>query len=117
MIMMLTKNKYYKKLFTMCMQHYELSGIWNTNKDNIKVEIYKKDGTCFGEIISSTDEKAKKGTVILRDFTLNYGIWEGKFYSAYKDKLVNALMQLDKNILKITILLGKTSKLLEWRKD
>jgi hypothetical protein len=101
----------------MCIQHHELSGIWDTNKDNIKVEIYKKDGTCFGEIVSSDNAKAKIGTVILKDFILNNGIWEGKFYSVYRDKLVNALMQLDKNILKITVLLGQTSELLEWKKD
>ena len=103
-------------LITMFTPTNELSGLWNTNKDNTKVEIYEKDGEYFGEIVSSDNEKAKKGTVVLRNFTYKNGKWEGKLYSLRFNKLIDAKMINDNNILKITAKNGMKSKTFEWEK-
>ena len=95
----------------------DISGIWNTGRDNTKIEIYKKDSEYFGEIISSDNTKAKKGTLIIRNFTYQEDKWKGKFYSLRFDKLIDAEISIDNNILSVTVYSGFKSKTVEWEKQ
>ncbi len=94
----------------------ELSGVWNTNRDNTKIEIYEKNGEYFGEIVSSDNEKAKEGTQILKNFVYQNGKWKGKLYSIKMDKLVDAELTVNYKTLSITAHIGIMRKTFEWEK-
>lgn len=91
-------------------------GIWDTNKENTKIEIYKKDDALFGKITSSDNKKAKIGTNILQNFKYNDGKWIGKIFIIKMNKLVDAEMQIVNQKLEITINNGFMSKTIEWNK-
>jgi uncharacterized protein (DUF2147 family) len=95
----------------------DFTGIWSMSKGNTKIEIYEKSGAYFGKIVSSDDEKAKKGTLVLREFTYMDGVWKGKLYSFKKNKLVDAEMLIEDNILKVSFDAGFMSRTLEWEKE
>lgn len=94
----------------------DFTGKWNVSKDNTTIEIFEKDGNLFGKIVSSDNEKAKKGTLILRDFKYSNGKWTGKLYAIKTDKLVDAEMQINNGTLEITAQIGFISKTIIWEK-
>ncbi len=91
-------------------------GTWNTFKDNTIIEIYEEDGSYFGKIISSDNDKALKGTLILRKFKFQNKKWIGKLYSIKMDKLVDAEIQLKENKLEVTAFMHLMNKSFEWEK-
>lgn len=91
-------------------------GIWDTDKDNTIIEIYEQNGSYFGKIVSSDHEKAEKGTLILKDFKYQDGLWKGKFYSIKFDKVLDAEIQFKNNKIEITAFFGFLSKSAEWEK-
>ena len=93
-----------------------IEGIWNMGKDNTKIEIYPKDGTWFGQIISSDNPKAKVGTDILINFKKKGASWEGQIYAVKKDKLVNAVIEPVDNKLLVEVTAGIFTKNMEWLK-
>ena len=44
-----------------------IEGIWNTGKENTKIEIAAADGIYAGKIVSSDNAKAKIGALLLID--------------------------------------------------
>ncbi|MCR9287142.1 MAG: DUF2147 domain-containing protein [Bacteroidetes bacterium] len=93
-----------------------LKGIWLTGEENTKIETYQKDGVWFGKIVSSDNPNAKIGTDILRDLKKDNGEWKGKIFAAKRGKIMDAIIEPTKNILKITVSAGFFSKNLEWKR-
>jgi len=104
-------------LISILVSSNDFTGIWSMSKGNTKIEIYEKSGAYYGKIVSSDDEKAKKGTLVLREFTYMDGVWKGKLYSFKKNKLVDAEMLIEDNILKVSFDAGFMSRTLEWEKE
>jgi uncharacterized protein (DUF2147 family) len=94
----------------------EITGIWNTGKDNTLVKIYEKDGVYLGEVVSSDNPKAEIGKQIIKDLKNKGGKWKGKLYAAKKKKWFNAKMDLEDDNLKITVKSGLFKKTIEWKK-
>jgi len=103
-------------LLSLIIQTEDYEGLWKTNKDHTIIEIYKENNIYYGKIVSSNNSKAKKGTLILRDFKYLNGKYIGKLYAIKIDKLVDAEMKINNGILEITAQLGFMNKTIEWKK-
>ena len=91
-----------------------LSGIWNTGNQNTVVKIEKYNDYFIGKIISTSNEKAKPGTLIMKDVTLKKGKWIGKMYAPKRDEWYDAEIIPANNKLTITVTVGFFSKTIEW---
>ena len=81
----------------------DITGVWDANKDNTLVRIYENNNICYGEILSSDNATAKKGTIILKNLKFKSGKWIGEFYSIKFNKSFDAEIIVENNILKIKI--------------
>jgi uncharacterized protein (DUF2147 family) len=94
----------------------DLTGTWNTGKENTLVKIYEKEGVYFGELISSDNPKAQIGRQLIKDLKNEKGEWKGKLYAPKKKEWVDAEMDLVDDDLNITIKAGFFKKTIEWKK-
>lgn len=102
--------------FTMKAQQ-SIAGIWNTGKENTKIEITEAhDGVYEGKIISSDNPKAKTGKTLLKDIKSIDGEWKGKLFAAKKGKWMDAVLKEEANQLLITVKAGWRSKTIKWAK-
>ena len=90
------------------------TGIWNTGKDNTKIEIKEADGVYEGIILSSDNAKAPVGKQLLKDVKLVDGAWTGKLFAAKKGKWMDAVLEEKGKQLLITVSAGFMSKTVEW---
>ena len=93
-----------------------LEGNWQTGEDNSVVTVETAYGVITGKLISSDNPKAKMGTEILRNFKQIKGVWTGQVYAAKKDKLYDATISPDANVLNIKVSAGIASKKLTWKR-
>ena len=94
----------------------DIVGIWDVNKDNTLVRIYEVNNLYYGEILSSDNPTAKKGTIILKDLKFESEKWIGEFYSIKLNKTLDAEIEIKNNTLKIKVSAGIISKTSEWEK-
>ncbi len=92
------------------------AGIWNTGKDNTKIEIAETNGVYEGKIFSSDNAEAKIGKRLLKDVKSVDGAWKGKLYAAKRGKWMNAVLEEKDDQLLITVKAGLMSKTIEWTK-
>lgn len=93
-----------------------IAGIWNTGKDNTKIEITKEDGAYVGKIQSSDNAKAETGTLMLKEVKAVAGEWKGKLYSPKKGKWYDAVLKEAEGQLLITVKAGLMTSTVEWKK-
>ena len=112
-------------------------GVWLNHLENVKVEIFERDGKFFGKIVwinipkdvdinLATDRnnpdpslKSRKimGLEMMTDLKYDDGIWkDGKLYSPEKGQTVNCKLKVsdDNQTLYVTASRGLFSKTLEW---
>lgn len=94
----------------------ELLGVWDTGKDNTKVEIAKINRKLVGKIKSTDNKNAKIGNTILKDIVQDGDEWSAKIYAPKKDDWFDAELEVEESTLEITISVGFMSKTLEWKK-
>ncbi|MEM7104455.1 MAG: hypothetical protein AAF502_15065 [Bacteroidota bacterium] len=94
-----------------------LNGIWNTGKENTKIEISEVDGVLEGKIFSSDNPNVKIGKVLLKDIKSVKGEWQGKLFAAKKEKWMDTVIKENGNQLLITVKAGIMRKTLEWTKE
>lgn len=94
-----------------------LAGIWNTGKDNTKIEISSTDDVYNGTVVSSDNDKVKIGNQFLKDVKWVDGKWKGKLYSPKKDKWYTAVLEETGDQLLVKVKAGMTSRTLEWKKE
>lgn len=94
-----------------------LTGIWNTGKDNTKIEISEVNGTVEGKTYSSDNASAKIGKLILKDVHSDDGIWKGKIFAAKMGKWMDAVFKVEDKQLFVTVKQGWKSKTLNWVKE
>ncbi|NRB48406.1 MAG: hypothetical protein HRU41_12090 [Saprospiraceae bacterium] len=93
-----------------------IDGIWNTGKENTKLEIAAVDGIYQGKIVSSDNAKAKIGAQLIKDVQLVDGQWRGKLFAAKKKKWMDAVLAEKDNQLLITVKAGLISRTIKWAK-
>lgn len=94
-----------------------LKGIWNTGKDNTKIEITQEEDVYIGKIISSDNVNAKIGNQLLKDVRLVDGEWKGKLYAPKKKKWLDAVVKEENKQLFITVSAGFMSKTITWTQE
>lgn len=93
----------------------DITGKWKTPKENSIVEIKKNGAIWEGVVIKSDNEKAI-GQKVLQDLKKDGSAWKGKVYAIEKDKLLDVEIELDENVLELTVKSGWMSKTSEWQK-
>lgn len=93
-----------------------IEGIWDTGKENTKIELKKVEGEYIGTIVSSDNKKAKEGTKLIKDVQSENGEWKGKLFVAKKKKWKDATFVSKGDELEITVSSGWMSKTVEWAK-
>jgi uncharacterized protein (DUF2147 family) len=70
----------------------DISGIWQSEGNSRKIEIYRSDGKWFGKLISSADKDAKPGFVMLRELVYDEkkNKYKGKMVRPGSDKEISA---------------------------
>ncbi len=92
-----------------------LEGIWNTGKENTKVEITEENGYYQGTIHSSNNPEATIGKVILKAGKVkNQEEFVGKIYAVKKGKWFDADFFPKGKKLTIKISAGWSTKTQEW---
>lgn len=97
----------------------DILGKWINSDGNRKMEIYKDDNNYFGKIIwlKDSDDKAKVGDIILKDFKYEEDEWKGKIYfSAKKRDMSGTITMEDSTTIKITAKIGLFGKSKEWKR-
>lgn len=93
------------------------TGIWNTGKDNTKIEIAEVNGVYEGKIVASDNAKAKIGKLLIKGVQLVDGEWKGKLFAPKRGEWMDAVLKEKGNQLLITVKAGWMSKTIEWAKD
>jgi len=78
---------------------------------------YQKEGAWYGKIVSSDNPKAKIGNDILRAFKKEVGKWSGQLFAAKRGKMLDAVIEPQKEALNITVSAGFFTKSLVWKKE
>ncbi len=99
------------------MAQQDIKGVYDIGEENTKVEIYDKEGSIWGKIVSSDNEKVKIGTDILRRFTYKDNKWVGTMYAIRKKKEMDAELVNEDEILNVIIHVGFITKNLYWKKQ
>jgi len=94
----------------------DLTGSWNTGKQNTIIKIFEKEGVYFGELISSDNPKAIIGKQLIKDVKNDDGEWKGKLFAVKKKEWVDAEFDMKEDNLEITISVGFFTKTIEWKK-
>lgn len=73
----------------------DIAGVWLTEKDESKIEIYRQNGEYFGKIIWIRDPKKQKavGVLTLKNFVMQEDeTYEGSVYAPHLDKNVKGVI-------------------------
>ena len=93
-----------------------IAGVWNTGKENTKVEIKLDDGQYNGTIMSSDNEKAPLGKLLIKEIS-KAKPHKGKIFVARQKKWFDAEFTPDGETLFVKVLVGFRSRTIEWKKE
>ena len=94
----------------------DISGVWLA-ESNTQIEIVAKNGIGSGKILSSDNEKANVGSMILKDLKKDGDeSWEGQIYSAKKEAWYDVEIEREGDELQLEVSVGFFSKSLTWKK-
>ena len=91
-----------------------ISGVWDMDEENTKIEIKKNQDFYSGTVLSS--DKLQAGALMLKDIKSVDGEWKGKLFSLKKKKWYDAVLEKKDEKLFVTIDAGFMSKTFEWTK-
>ena len=97
----------------------DIIGIWLNPDGNRKMEIYKEGDKYFGKIVwlKDSEDKAKVGDIVLKNFSFNGEEWEGDIYIAQKKRdLFGTIEMDDSNTINISASVGLISRSKKWKR-
>jgi uncharacterized protein (DUF2147 family) len=95
----------------------DIRGTWNTGEQHTLVEIVKEGEAYAGKVISSSNDKLKPGTLLIKDVKLKKNKWKGQMYAPKKGEWYNAEFTNKGNTLEIVLSVGFMRKTVEWTKE
>ena len=95
----------------------ELNGVWETGDENTRIEIADVEGQWVGKILSSDNQKAIIGKVILKDLKQDDSGWTGRIYAARRQEWYDVEISPKENVLELEVKVGLFSKSLDWKRD
>lgn len=93
-----------------------IQGLWQTGRENTKIEISQNNGDWIGKIKSSDNEKVNIGKVILKDLKKQNEKWIGKLFVVKKQKWYDVEIIPNKTKLDLTVSTGFFEKKVQWSK-
>lgn len=93
-----------------------IEGVWNTGKDNTKINIAEENSIWTGKTLSSDNEKVIAGKVMLKDLEKKGKIWQGKLFFPKKKAWYNVKIKANEEQLELTIKVGFMSKTIFWER-
>lgn len=93
-----------------------IEGVWQTGKDNTIIHVQNIQNEWNGKVVSSDNENASPGKLVIRNMVWNGEIWEGEFYVPPLDSWLDATMEPEGNQAEVTVYVGWFSKSLTWVK-
>jgi uncharacterized protein (DUF2147 family) len=93
-----------------------IQGLWNTGRENTKIEILQNNGAWTGKIASSDNEKVIIGKVILKDMIKQNGKWKGKLFDVQRQKWFDVEITINGPKLDLLVSAGFVKKNVQWSK-
>ncbi|MDX2130330.1 MAG: hypothetical protein SFU91_14945 [Chloroherpetonaceae bacterium] len=90
-------------------------GVWDTGKDNTKIEITEENGVFKGIVISS-DHANQQVRTLLKEVKLEGSEWKGLLFVPKQGEWFDVVITKKDNKLLIKVKKGFMSKTLEWNK-
>lgn len=91
-----------------------IEGVWNTGKENTKIEIKKSNNQIEGKILSSDNVRVPVGKLMIKDIVEKNGVFEGKLYVIKYRKWIDVLLNRKETELIISISSGRIHKTIRW---
>lgn len=93
-----------------------IQGLWQTGRENTKIEISQNNDEWIGKIKSSDNEKVTIGKVILKDLKKQNEKWIGKLFVVKKQKWYDVEITPNKTKLDLTVSAGFFENKVQWSK-
>lgn len=93
-----------------------IEGIWDTGKNQTKIEIMGTGDEILGKIYSSDNVKAEVGKLIIKDLKEYGEVYKGKLYAVKKNRWVDATFSSKGEKLIIKVSAGFRSKTIAWKR-
>ena len=93
-----------------------IQGLWQTGRENTKIEISQNNGEWVGKIKSSDNEKVTIGKVILKDLIKQNDKWKGKLFVVKRQKWYDVVITPNETKLDLTVTAGFFEKEVQWSK-
>ena len=93
-----------------------IQGLWQTGRENTKIEISQNNSEWVGKIKSSDNEKATIGKVILKDLKKQNENWIGKLFVIKRQKWFDMEITSKGTKLDLIVSAGFSEKKVQWSK-
>ncbi len=93
-----------------------IQGLWQTGKENTKIEISQNNGEWVGKIKSSDNEKATIGKLILKDLKKQNEKWVGKLFVVKRQEWYDVEITPNGTKLDLIVSAGFLEKKIQWYK-
>lgn len=104
-------------VFSITINAQSITGIWNTGKDNTKIEISQFNGAWIGKIKSSDNKQVKIGKIILQKIKKEALKWTGKLYAPKRKEWYDVEISRKINTLELEINAGFFGKTIKWEES
>ena len=91
-----------------------ITGIWDTGKENTKIQITEVEGVMNATIYSSDNSKLEIGAPFLKEVMKDGDEWKGKLYSFKKRKWFQVTITEREEELQAKVKAGAMKKKLKW---
>ena len=116
----------------------DIKGIWMTQEAKSKIEIYEKEGRCFGKVVWLKEPNDRKGNPktdqnnpdkslrgreilgsdMLTELKYEEGAWRGKLYAARKGRTLDvAIRTRSADVLDLEVSVRGFSRTQQWSRD
>ncbi|QMU64770.1 MAG: DUF2147 domain-containing protein [Flavobacteriaceae bacterium] len=99
---------------TIYAQSESVVGEWVVGKQNTVIKIAQENEAYTGKIVSSNNEKAEIGKLMVKDVKQVEGQWKGKVYSPKRKKWYDTTFIPNKKELNIELSVGFFNKTITW---
>lgn len=116
----------------------DIKGVWMTQEANSKIEIYEKEGQCFGKVVWLKEPNDRKGNPktdqnnldktlrgreilgsdMLTELKYIKGAWRGKIYAARKGRILDVAIRSESaDVLDLEVSMRGFSRTQQWTRD
>ena len=95
----------------------QLTGNWQTGKNNTVIEIRTVDNELAGFIVSSANENVTPGTQIIRNLIKKEDGYVGELYAIRTNQWVDGYFEPAGQTMRVTVSMGLMSKKLDWIRE